>query len=104
MPLVATQSGGPSDILPELGFGALIDPYYTASLARGLRDVLMAPERELAARDDMVAAGVEWLGDFPAEDSKMFVEAVSETWKLLAEEAGGRAPEYRERVLESLGR
>ena len=38
--LVATQSGGPSDILPELGFGALIDPYDTASLARGLRDVL----------------------------------------------------------------
>ena len=50
VPLVATQSGGPSDILPELGFGALIDPYDTASLARGLRDVLTAPERELAAR------------------------------------------------------
>ena len=50
VPLVATQSGGPSDILPELGFGALIDPYDTASLARGLRDVLTAPEREFAAR------------------------------------------------------
>lgn len=61
-------------------------------------------ERELAAREDMVAAGVEWLGDFPEEDSAMFLEAVSETWKILAEEAGGRAPEYRERVLESLGR
>ncbi|SDP63611.1 sucrose-phosphate synthase [Sulfitobacter litoralis] len=50
VPLVATQSGGPSDIIPELGFGALIDPYDTASVTRGLRQVLIAPKRELAAR------------------------------------------------------
>jgi len=50
VPLVATQSGGPSDIIPELGLGALIDPYDTASITRGLCQVLTAPKRELAAR------------------------------------------------------
>lgn len=50
VPLVATHSGGPSDIIPELGFGALVDPYDTASITAGLRRVLDAPERQLAAR------------------------------------------------------
>ena len=61
-------------------------------------------ERELAARKNMVKAGVNWLEDFPKEDRSLFIGAVSESWKILAEEAGGQAPEYRQRVLKALGR
>lgn len=61
-------------------------------------------ERELAAREDMVAAGIEWGEDFPEEDRAVFLEAVSETWGILAEDAGGNAPAYRQRVLDALGR
>lgn len=61
-------------------------------------------ERELAAREDMVAAGVAWGEDFPEEDRAIFLEAVAETWGILAEDAGGNAPAYRQRVLDALGR
>jgi len=62
-------------------------------------------ERELAARKKLQGmSDLTWLEDFPAADRKLFVEAVAETWKLLADEAGGKAPEYRQRVLDVLGR
>ncbi len=61
-------------------------------------------ERELAARKKLMEAGVDWIDDFPAEDRKVFLDAVAETWKDMAEEAGGAAPEYRQRVLTVLGR
>lgn len=61
-------------------------------------------ERELAARDNLVEQGVTWGEDFPKEDRDLFVSSVTETWKMLAEEAGGNAPAYRERVLKALGR
>jgi TRAP-type C4-dicarboxylate transport system substrate-binding protein len=61
-------------------------------------------ENELAARKKLETQGVTWLEDFPAADREKFVEAVSVTWKELAEEAGGKAPEYRQRVLKALGR
>lgn len=61
-------------------------------------------ERELAARASLGEQGVEWGEDFPQEDRALFLEAVSETWALLADEAGGNAPEYRQRVLDALGR
>ncbi len=61
-------------------------------------------QSELAARDNAVAAGVTWLDDFPEADRALFLDAVSETWAMLAEEAGGKAPEYRQRVLDALGR
>ena len=60
--------------------------------------------KELAARDELAAQGVTWGADFPEEDSAKFLEAVSETWGMLADEAGGNAPAYRERVLTALGR
>ncbi len=60
--------------------------------------------RELEARENAVAEGVTWLDDFPEEDRAVFLEAVSETWAMLAEEAGGNAPAYRQRVLDALGR
>ena len=58
-------------------------------------------EREMAARE---ALDVTWVEDFPDSDREEFLSAVSETWKMLAEEAGGNALEYRERVLTALGR
>lgn len=61
-------------------------------------------ERELAAREKLVEQGVTWGEDFSAEDRNLFVSSVTETWKMLAEEAGGNAPAYRERVLKALGR
>ncbi|MBY6068647.1 TRAP transporter substrate-binding protein DctP [Leisingera aquaemixtae] len=61
-------------------------------------------ERELKAREDLVAAGVTWGEDFPQEDRELFVSSVTETWEMLAEEAGGNAPSYRERVLKAIGR
>lgn len=60
--------------------------------------------RELAAREKLVGDGMTWLDDFPAEDRKAFLDAVAVTWKEMAEAAGGAAPEYRQRVLQALGR
>lgn len=61
-------------------------------------------ERELAAREQLVADGVTWGEDFSQEDRDLFVSNVTEIWAELAEEAGGNAPAYRERVLTALGR
>jgi len=61
-------------------------------------------EKELAARERLVKQGVTWLEDFPAADRRAYVDAVGETWRELAEEAGGKAPAYRQRMLTALGR
>lgn len=61
-------------------------------------------KKELAAREELKKKGVSWLGDFPEEDRKLFLSAVSEVWAEMAKEAGGKAPEYRERVLKAIGR
>lgn len=61
-------------------------------------------ERELAAREKLGEMGLVWGNDFPEEDRTLFLEAVSETWAMLAEEAGGNAMDYRQRVLTALGR
>lgn len=61
-------------------------------------------ERELGAREKLVEAGIVWGDDFPEADRKLFLDAVSETWQMLAEEAGGNAMDYRQRVLTALGR
>jgi len=61
-------------------------------------------QRELKAREKLVEGGIVWGEDFPQADRELFVSKVTETWKMLAEEAGGSAPAYRERVLKALGR
>ena len=61
-------------------------------------------EKELAAREELAAQGVNCGPDFPEEDRERFLEAVGGTWGMLAEEAGGNAPAYRQRVLTALGR
>ncbi len=60
--------------------------------------------RELEAREKLAADGVTWGEDFSDADRALFVNSVTETWEMLAEEAGGNAPAYRERVLDALGR
>ena len=61
-------------------------------------------ELELAAREKLVEMGVTWGEDFPEADRTLFLDAVSKTWAMLAEEAGGNAMDYRQRVLTALGR
>lgn len=63
-----------------------------------------AEENELAARAKLAEQGVEFLDAFSEEDRAAFLDAASATWKEMAEEAGGNAPEYRERILAVLGR
>ena len=63
-----------------------------------------AEENEQAARARLAEQGVEFLNDFSDEDRAAFLEAASATWAELAEEAGGRAPEYRQRILDILDR
>ena len=59
-------------------------------------------EKELAARKKLVSQGITWLEDFPAADRKAYTDAVKVTWKDLAEEAGGKAPEYRQRLVKAM--
>lgn len=63
-----------------------------------------AEENEQAARAKLAEQGVEFLEPFSDADRGAFLEAASATWKDLAEEAGGQAPDYRERILTVLGR
>ena len=61
-------------------------------------------QNELKARGKLVEGGIVWGDDFPQEDRDIFVSSVTETWEMLAKEAGGNAPAYRKRVLGALGR
>ena len=63
-----------------------------------------AEENEQAARAKLAEQGVEFLDDFSGEDRASFLDAASDTWAKLAAEAGGKAPEYRKRILNVLGR
>ncbi|MFP7571826.1 TRAP transporter substrate-binding protein DctP [Marivita sp. S2033] len=61
-------------------------------------------EREMEARKTLAEGGVEWIEDFSDEDRALVVSSMTETWAKLADEAGGNAPAYRQRVLDALGR
>ena len=63
-----------------------------------------AEEKEKAARAKLTAQGIEFLDAFSEEDRLAFLNAASETWQQMANEAGGKAPEYRQRILNVLGR
>ena len=63
-----------------------------------------AEENEQAARARLADQGVEFLEPFSDEDRAAFLEAASATWEEFAMEAGGKAPEYRQRILDILGR
>lgn len=63
-----------------------------------------AEENELAARAKLGEQGIEFLDAFSDEDRAAFLGAASATWEEMAAEAGGKAPEYRQRILGVLGR
>ena len=63
-----------------------------------------AEEKEASARAKLAEQGVEFLDDFSDEDRAAFLDAASETWAQLAEEAGGNALANRQRILDVLGR
>jgi len=63
-----------------------------------------AEENEQTARAKLTEQGIEFLDDFSDEDRSAFLNAASGTWQDMAQEAGGKAPEYRQRILEVLGR
>ncbi|TMV07430.1 HAD-IIB family hydrolase [Arenibacterium halophilum] len=51
VPVVATRNGGPSSIIGDIGYGALVDPRNPADLAQRLLDLLNDPEREQRCAD-----------------------------------------------------
>ncbi len=61
-------------------------------------------QREMEAREKLAEGGIIWGEEFSEEDRAPVVASMTETWVKLAEEAGGNAPAYRERVLKALGR
>lgn len=63
-----------------------------------------AEENEQAARARLAEQGIEFLEPFSDEDRAAFLDAASATWEEMAGEAGGQAPEYRQRILGVLGR
>ncbi|MGI9356930.1 MAG: TRAP transporter substrate-binding protein DctP [Rhizobiaceae bacterium] len=63
-----------------------------------------AEENEMAARAKLTEQGITFLDDYSEEDRSAFLKAASGTWQELAEAAGGKAPEYRQRILKVLGR
>jgi len=63
-----------------------------------------AEENEQAARAKLTEQGIEFLDDFSDDDRSAFLAAASSTWEELANEAGGDAPAYRQRILAVLGR
>ena len=63
-----------------------------------------ADAKENTARQKLSEQGIEFLDAFSDGDRSSFLTAASETWKSMAEDAGGKAPEYRQRILDVLGR
>lgn len=63
-----------------------------------------ADENEQAARSKLAEQGIEFLDPFSDEDRAAFLDAASATWLTMAEDAGGDAPAYRQRILDVLGR
>jgi len=63
-----------------------------------------AEEKEAEARAKLAEQGVEFLEPFSDEDRSAFLDAASLTWEMLAKDAGGNALEYRQRILDTLGR
>jgi len=63
-----------------------------------------AEEKEAEARAKLAEQGIEFLDAFSDEDRAAFLDAASQTWKTMADDAGGNAPAHRQRILDVLGR
>jgi TRAP-type C4-dicarboxylate transport system substrate-binding protein len=105
------MASGPYVIGVETGHWEATDPEIREAITAAAADLWERTnqydedwEKELAAREELAAQGVTFGQDFPEEDRERFLEAVGGTWGMLAEEAGGNAPAYRQRVLTALGR
>lgn len=60
-------------------------------------------KKEQAAKEEFAASGeLKVLAPFPAADKSAFYDAVLGIWKVRAEERGGKAVEYRKRVIKAL--
>lgn len=102
------MASAPYTLGVETGLWESTDPEIRAAITEAADDLWERTnqydrdlELELEARENL---GVTWGEDFPEADRALFLEAVSETWEMLAEEAGGNALDYRQRVLTALGR
>ena len=85
-------------ILPSIILGIML--FFSFAVAPIIFKVL----KENDARKKLSEQGLEFLADFSEEDRSEFLSAASETWKAMASDAGGKAPEYRQRILDVLGR
>ena len=75
-----------------------------ASVWERTNEYSKAEENEQAARSKLAEQGIEFLDAFSDDDRAAVLAAASETWLEMAEEAGGDAPAYRQRILDVLGR
>ncbi|MEM8663741.1 MAG: TRAP transporter substrate-binding protein DctP [Pseudomonadota bacterium] len=91
----ASWDGLPDDL--KSGVMTAMDTLQEASF-----DFAKDVEAEAAARKSTAEMGVTWYDGFSAEDQAAIREAALETWAALAQEAGGNAPAYREKVLQAL--
>lgn len=57
VPVVATQNGGPGDIVDRLGYGALVDPRDTHAIADAIRSILDDPQRDSRVAEAAERAG-----------------------------------------------
>ena len=102
IPYVISVNQDAWDALPEDLQQVVLDA--TDRLWATSSDYSDAADQDQAAVDGLAEAGVEWLGSFPEEDRSAFTDAAAEVWRVRVEEVGPPAPEYRQRILEALGR
>ncbi|XWN28944.1 MAG: TRAP transporter substrate-binding protein DctP [Devosia sp.] len=72
------------------------------ALADKTFDFTKDAEAEVAARASTTEQGVTWYPDFSAEEIDEIRAAAIETWAELAEDAGGDAEAYRQKILSAL--
>lgn len=102
IPYVISVNQDAWDALPEDLQQIVIEA--TDRLWQTSSDYSDAASQDQAAVDGLAEAGVEWLGDFSEDDRRAFTDAAAEVWLTRVEEVGPPAPEYRQRILQALGR
>ena len=102
LPIVATEDGGPRDIIQNCRNGVLIDPLDAEDIAAGVRQILMAPE----LRQQRVEAGLAGVREHYSWDAharsylEMVLPIVKKTSKpLLRHRKARRAKLYHDRAI-----
>lgn len=70
--------------------------------ARTLEQAVDMSHDKAAIEEFSQNGSLEIIAPFPKADREQFYQALSEVWKVQADEVGGNAPEYRERVMKAL--